>query len=1399
MSAATDAAPLHLSVLPQAGGVAAYLSDLRLLARLETIEIPPAVLLEWKRQCECRLGAASAGAPSDGEQSAQIRALGRELLGGLLPPGIVKCLREAAPAPLALQVGASLAWVPWELLCDAETCLGEKFQLSRRIVADAASAPPARHAASRGALKVLIVCGGDAAAPPVAQLNAGVRSMAGLAVSVVQSHDLPREELLRLIASSDVLHYVGRVDGRPAAGGSVLWWWGSEPLDISSIASPGPAPQLLVSQNDAPGESGAERANLAVALAACRFGLNMLTCEPALEGPGHDFMLQLYAALVRGASAAEAVRSARVAFRREAGLTALAAMRPELHGDGGLVVNERRASVDDNLRQVTIMSIDLAGSTRLLNVLGAEQYSELLSQYHQSCTDILQSHGGAPDDFQGDDGGMCYFGTPVAREDAAAQALQAGLELLDAVQALGVGVRIGVCTGQVVVRDGQPVGAAIHLAARLQSIAAPGTIVVGESTRRIVKERFRFELLEEGILLKGFEEPQVCHRLLGPAQSASAEAGAGRPLSATPFVGRRDELQTLRAHWSAVEAGSLRIVRILGEAGIGKSRLVREFKRVIGEGGHEVFESRCSPDHANSAFHPLIESLRRELRLGAKEPPETVLARLRAVVSRSQELDDGAAALLADLLSLPVSTRHPVLEQGADRRRALTVDLLIALARQRVQGAPGCFIVEDIHWLDPSTAEFLDRLATAARGLPLLILVTARSDAELRWRPRFPVYEAELQGLSPELSRAMVLGACGDRRLPAEMVRLIAARADGVPLFIEESTRMALDLSAGQDRPDPGAMPVPATVLDLLTARLDRLGAAKQVAQVGATIGREFPLALLQAVLQEQGSPMRAQEVDAPLAELVQAGMLLAKDEADGVRFSFRHALTRDAAYGSLLERDRLRLHQVIAGVIRQRFEELGERQPELLAFHYTEAGMHREALRFWEAAVRQAAVRSAHAEAIGHIGSALSVLARMAPDEEQHRLELRLQLLLAARLIATRGYGAERVERAYARAMELAKLVGDESAAMRVLLGLEGYHFMRAHFEQARSCALEAAARAAGTPSAIQRVQTQWALANIRMHQGEMMAAVQEMDACRAEYMRLEHRPEAVQDPGVMCLCYSAWSLWQLGFPDEARQRVVAVVAHAEQIGHRFSIGEAYGFHAAVLHFRGENREALASAERAVKICEEYGFAVWLAHARVMRGRIAAELGDVAAGIEEMRQGYESWADSGAVVTTPFYLALRAEGLALDRRPEDGLALLEQALAIVNRTGERYYEAEIRRLIGQLTLRSALRAGLDRSAEAQAWLLQALEYARSRQLHSLALRAAIDLADLWQGQGRSAQALETLAPACSAIQGGEGTRDVVAARSRLAVLRERHGTSTREEAGALPAGIGHEIRAHGH
>jgi class 3 adenylate cyclase/predicted ATPase len=1382
MSIAEQHDAISLTVLRQDGNLAASLTDTRLIAKLAHCALLEAQLRDLQRDVQELLTCCAdsgLGKVLRTVASARVRTLGERIFDTLLPEPVGSFLRGSPARMVSLQLDAALAWAPWELAFDGESFFGEKFAVCRQIVADDQAPHREPPLPNRGALNVLVLAdevphaAGESAAQ---RLINRLRMVEGLEVTGANAIDLRRDDLLALIGESHVVHYVGPVNGSSPLARRGAWWREGVLLDARWMASLPAGPPLLISQNTAPpGLTVQPSANRALAASACRRGLSILVCESDRENDdGLEFLLAVYGQLAHGAALGESIRAARSELHQRSSVADVARLQAELYGDGRLVifVKDMSSRVGDNLRQVTVMSFDLVGSTRLLATLGAERYSEVLAEYHKHCKQIVAGCGGAPDAPQGDDGIMCYFGFPVAREDAASRAVRAGLKIIDAVRGLGLSVRIGISTGQVVVRDGQPVGSAIHFAARLQSIAVPGTLVVGESTRRIVKERFRFEPLKKVPLLKGFDQPGPLFRVLGLAQTDGpndAGASVASP-GMTPFVGRSRELHALEEHWAAAQSGTLRLVRIVGDAGIGKSRLVREFKHALVGRGHQAFECWCTPDHTHSAFHPIVEWLRKQLRIFDGDHPDLVLEKIAEFAAPAAI--DGAVALLADLLSVPIESRHPVLDHSAERRRQLTLSVLVALSRLRLQSSPACLIVDDIHWIDPSTEEFLNQLAVDAQALPLLLLVTARSDSEVKWRPGCAVHETELRGLSPEASRMLILSTCGETRLPGEVVHLLAARADGVPLFIEESTRMVVELNAAGGTLSATTLAVPTTILDLLTARLDRLGDAKQIAQIGGTIGREFPLTLLQAVLAHESSPFQARDLSAQLTTLIRSGMLIRLGEGDDVRYAFKHALMRDAAYRSLLDRDRTRLHRVIAFVVNAQFRSLAESQPELLAFHFTEAGIDADALRYWESAARQAAARSAHVEAINHVASALAVLTRVPRDNNRDRVELRLQLLLATRLIATEGYGADRVERVYVRAMELANALEDKAALMKVLLGLEGYHFMRADFAKARAIAFDAGVRAQNSADAIHRVQSKWAIANILCHQGEMETSVRQMDDCRAEYDQIDHQPSAVQDPGVMCLCYSAWALWQLGFPDQALQRVLAVVDRAEHLKHKFSIGEAYGFRAAIQHFRGENEAALRSAERAIEVCEDCGFVVWLAHARLMHGRVVTELGDRAAGIDEMRQAYDLWAGTGAVVTTPFYLALRAEGLALDGRADEGLALLEHALAIVNRGGERYYESEVRRLIGRLIMQGAARAGLDRSAEAESWLREAHDCAQSRKLRSLGLRCAISLADLWLSHGRRSEAIEVLEPAYHSIGEGAGTRDLVRAREMLAAVR---------------------------
>ncbi|MDQ6680120.1 MAG: AAA family ATPase, partial [Pseudomonadota bacterium] len=651
--------------------------------------------------------------------------------------------------------------------------------------------------------------------------------------------------------------------------------------------------------------------------------------------------------------------------------------------------------------------------------------------------------------------------------------------------------------------------------------------MVAESTRRIAGSGFEFQSLPPTPALKGLDSPGPSFRLL-----RETEAGDGvrdPSLRLTPFVGREAESAVISRHWTAACTGHLRVVVVSGEPGIGKSRLLREFRRSLMAQQHAVIECRCTPEHANSAFHALIEVLRRLMQVRNADPVEVSLAKIRDSVPASLSVDD-AALLIAELLSISAAPGQPKLRYTPERQRQLTLDVLVAWFKHAAEKTPVGLMIEDIHWIDPSTLEFVNRLIAEAANLPLLVLITVRSETEPKWEPAFACVELELKGLPPESARALIIGASGEWRLPSEIVRMLGAKGDGIPLFLEESTRMAVDLRLDAETTEtPGSrFTVPASIHDLLMARLDRLGPAKRVAQLGATLGREFSRALLEAVLKHPTFPLRIDDVAGSLRVLVDSGLLIAMGEAANVCYLFKHALVRDTAYQSLWERDRSKLHEAIALVMIEQFKPLTEAQPELMAFHLGEAGMNTGALQYWERAARRATSRSAHDEAISHLTSGLAMIARVPAGPERDRTELQLQLLLAGRLIATRGYGASRVEQVYARASELCGQLADDISLMKVHLGLEGYHFMRADFERAHAIAEEAGVMAARSANPMHRLQLSWASANLLFHQGEIQAAVARMDACLIEYERLEHRPGAVQDPGVMCLCYSAWGMWE-------------------------------------------------------------------------------------------------------------------------------------------------------------------------------------------------------------------------------------------------------------------------------
>jgi class 3 adenylate cyclase/tetratricopeptide (TPR) repeat protein len=1369
---------LNLAVLNDGGGgdgggLILLLTDGRSLVQHERLTLPAGAVSAWAGD------AWTAAASGD-----NLLAFGQRLANALLPAPLRAVLADQpAGSRLQLQLGQTLTALPWEWVAlpfaqpqpsdrsDPPTArhLDDHFTVVRRILAT--GLPPTGLLQREPGALLQVLHG--MTSPGVADEIPRPGRFGAMVLRVHATPDTPHGTKagiwLRAVAEADIVH----LHGGPAEAGSAVAAAALALCQPELLAGLPLAPRLLIAEG-LPVAAAAALAN-----AAGRVGLSLL----ATDAPSPVALAAFYAALAEGESFGHAAQRARAAARQAQvtgtnawfyGDGALVPLRPALGWAAQLPFRPRpaglQAASDDDVRQVTVLACDLVDSTGLMQRLGDEEYSERLTHYHRRVAKIAQQHDGLADDPQGDDGFMCYFGYPVASEDAAAAALRAGLTLSGALDDLGLAVRIGISTGRVVIRNGQPVGAAVHHAARLQSRAGAGGVLLSASTRLIAGERFEFSLEAEVAQLKGFDEGGAVYRLHRERPVQGTERFDHRTYL-TSFIGRDAEMQQLRQRWALAASGDRQTLLLVGEAGIGKSRLVREFRQSLDAAGVRTLECRCAPEHTGSAFQPLIDVLRRRLQIQVGDDPDQQIQRLRLLEVTSGAGGDEALTLLGSLMSVPADRlpplADPALAASAERQRQRTKALLMRVS-QGLTG-PVCLIFEDVHWIDPSTRELVQRMIDGPRQQPLLLLLTQRS-GPVSVDAGFAVPTLALAGLGAEAAQALVQGAIGSALLATDLVRWLAARSDGVPLFIEESARMAAVLAASQPTADVASSlrdSVPDTLQDLLMARLDQLPQAKRAAQMGAALGRAFSHALIEAVNAHLDSPIRLPALDRELAALARAGLLGVQGEGAARQYVFKHSLVRDAAHQSLLERDRRRLHAAIAEVLQHQFAALCDSQPEQLALHQELAGLTDAALAGWERAARHASQRSALDEAIAHLRRALRLVVLQTPGPDRDRTELRLLLPLASRLIATAGYGADAVEAVYGRALALGQALADPTSLTKARLGLGGYHYMRGDLTRALALAREVESSLGDQPAPRARMQSTWAQANVLFSQGQLRQAMLMMDRCTAAHSGLGHRPAAVQDLAVMCLCYSSWALWALGLPDRALASAQRAVGLAESLAHRFSIGLAYGFLGVVHYLRGETAPGLLAIQRALAVSEAGGFTVWLAHAKVMQGRLQAEQGALAVGQAAMDEGHALWAATGAVVTQPLYWVLRAEGLALAGRPDEALALVEQAHALVERHGERCHAPEVHRLRGELLQQTGRPA-----AEAEHWLQAGLDCAEDLQLHGMALKSAIALAQNWQGQGQTVRASELLRRHLDRFTEGLQTRDLLVAQALLAAWR---------------------------
>jgi tetratricopeptide (TPR) repeat protein len=965
--------------------------------------------------------------------------------------------------------------------------------------------------------------------------------------------------------------------------------------------------------------------------------------------------------------------------------------------------------------------------------------------------------------------------------------VRAALALVDAVANLetNVGaalqVRIGIGTGTVVVSElligDSPaeqavIGETPNLAARLQTLAEPGTVLICPQTRQLTGGHFDYRDLG-ALALKGWAEPVQVWQVLGPS-GVESRFEAMHKTKLQPLFGREEEIELLLRRWRHATQGEGRVVLLTGEPGIGKSHIALALGERLQNEPHIALRYFCSAHHTNSALFPFIGQIERAAGFERGDSVTEKLSKLDALVARSAA-DPERVAVLANLLALPVSDHFRLQELSPQKRKEKTFAGLLAQLDGLAARQPVFMIFEDIHWIDPTSLELLATTVEHVPQLRALLLITTRSEFTPPW-PSYPhTTTIPLTRLGRRAGAALVERVTGGKRLPNEVMDEILARTDGVPLFIEELTKTVLESGLLQERdgqyvlerPLP-TLAIPTTLHASLMARLDRLAPVREVAQIGAVAGREFHYELLNAVA---GLPR--EKLEDALGQLVRSELIFRRGESPHAVYTFKHTLVRDAAYASLLKSRRVYLHAAIASALEQQFADIAQTQPETLAHHLTEAGLIEKAIGYWLQAGKNAAQRSANLEAIAHLQRGIELTSRLPADEGRDRSELDFQLLLGPCLIATHGPAASTALATFARARELCERLGQPPEYLQVRFWLATVSVVRGELPQALEAVegMPSAAEARGNRGALLNVIRGRAM--ILMFMGRIVEAHEvleraiEMFGASEEADRLAARA-AGQDAGVAMLAFAAWVFWILGQVDEAVARMSAALERADAVQHAHTHAYAW-YYASVLHaLRGEPAIAKGYAERCLAISEQHGFRQWLGLARAIRGICAAVLNASAGRLDEVKTALDEYQRAGYQLGLTAQIALLCPALLLRNEPEAALELIDHGLSIVSGNNERFFEAELYRLKARaLFMRGAP------NAEVESLLDQALRTAHSQQARSLELRAATDLAALWMKQGKHARARDVLSSIYGRFTEGFETRDLKEAKGMLVQLQQ--------------------------
>ena len=1036
-------------------------------------------------------------------------------------------------------------------------------------------------------------------------------------------------------------------------------------------------------------------------------------------------------------------------------------------------------------RQLTVLFCDMVGSSALSASIDPEELRDIMRNYRTTCNEVITRYDGHIAQYLGD-GILVYFGYPHAHEDDARRAAHAALEIVKHIQEqhypvqngkdIQIAVRIGVHTGLVVVGeigDGDKrtlaLGETPNIAARIQDHAAANSVIVSSATHRLLGEQFECESL--GIpALKGFSQPLELFQI-HKAHDQKHILSAARKLGHSLLIGRDQETSLLLERLEQARKGVGQIVLLSSEPGMGKTRIAQMVCEKVTDKSCILLECAGSPYYQNSFLFPIMGMVRRILNLENTFDNVEQIACIDQTIATLGLDAHKITPILAELLSIPLSGQYAsTVEFTPQQKKQQTLDTLVTLLQTIAQQRFVLLIVEDLQWVDPSTLELLSKLIHQPGLTNIFALFTFRSEFIPPWPFRANLTRINLNLLTRQQSGSLIRHLCRRKTLPLEVFSEIIGKTDGIPLFVEELTNTVLRSNILVEKKDHfelnapmSQLGIPSTLQDSLMSRLDDLGEDKELAQLSATLGREFDHELLSAVSTEDENSLRQ-----GLNRLINAELFLQQGQHPRVQYSFRHALLREAAYYSLLRRTRQKYHQRIASLLKERFPHVTTENPELLAHHYTEAGNLDDALNFWLAAGRYAVQRSANIEAIAHLKNGLIIIDQQ-PDTPQYRMcELALQTTLGLAIIMSKGYAAPEVEQAYARARILCKDIADTNAVFPILSGLWEFYIVRADLDAALKLADELQLLANQSPAPGLELEAKRALGTTLFWQGNFEQALQYLEPGKGDTPDSEAFPSTLvsycQDAHVATLSNASMVLWLLGYPDQALERAKQALDLAKRLSHPFSQAYALHFIGTLSQLRGDRKATLQHADAQIALSETYGFPFWAATGKMLKAWCESNNNTLDKACADFQQAFEDYKASGNRLAKSYFKSILAEMLLKAGHLNDAQQVIEKALEQSTATGERFFNAELVRIKGEI----AIANNKTNSGTAETFFTTALELAKTQNARSLVLRISTSLARLWQQQANAEDAKSLLTEHLNHINEGASTADILAAQQLL-------------------------------